>query len=189
MTASEIFSKLNEHQLTGMMFHEEMADYFDFLNLMGFKRMHEYHFLLETCEMRGVHRYYLNHFNRLIPDAQLTNPSVIPTSWYNYERCDVDASTKKKAIRDSFSKWRDWEESTKELYEQSYKDLCDIREVAAAMKVKELICGVDCELKGVDRMYIKLESIDYDLPTIYIEQDDLHSHYEREEKEIGITIC
>lgn len=38
----DVFSVINTRQITALMFHDEMADLFDFLGLRGFKRMHEY---------------------------------------------------------------------------------------------------------------------------------------------------
>lgn len=189
MTVEDVFANINSHIIEGIMFHDQMAEYFDFLNLHGYKRMHEYHALDEFVERRGIIRYYTNHYNKLLPELPVTDPSVVPISWRNYTRQQVDSNTKRKAIKDSFTKWRLWEADTKRLYEKSYSDLCEAGEIAAACKVKELVHDVDMELKYVDRMHIKLESIDYDLCTISLCQDEMHEEYDNKTKGIGVSIC
>ena len=163
MTVEDVFANINSHIIEGIMFHDQMAEYFDFLNLHGYKRMHEYHALDEFVERRGIIRYYTNHYNKLLPELPVTDPSVVPISWRNYTRQQVDSNTKRKAIKDSFTKWRLW--------------------------VKELVHDVDMELKYVDRMHIKLESIDYDLCTISLCQDEMHEEYDNKTKGIGVSIC
>lgn len=189
MTVEEVFAKINSHEIEGIMLHDQLAEYFDFLNLHGYKRMHEYRALCEFAEHRGIVRYYINHYNRLLPETAAANPAAIPVNWRGYSRQQVDASTKRKAIREAFVKWREWETETKKLYESSYCELCEIGEVAAACKVKSLVADVDEELKNVDRKYMKLESIDYDLPTIYLCQDEIHEQYAEKTKHIGVDIC
>ena len=48
MVIEEIFAKLKNHMLEGMVFHDQMSRYYDFLNLKGYKRCHEYHYFEET---------------------------------------------------------------------------------------------------------------------------------------------
>lgn len=189
MTPEEIFSTVNNNMITAVMLHDQLAEYFDFLDLHGYKRCHEYHALSELAERRTVVRYYVNHYNRLLPAESAVNPNVIPANWKGYKRQDVDASTKRKAIRDGITRWRAWEFTAKKLYEQAYCDLCEVGEIAAAGKIKSLIEKADMELKTVDRKHIELESIDYDLPTIYLSQDAIHAKYEDAEKKIGVCIC
>lgn len=189
MTVNEVFEKIDSHMKEGMIFHDKMADYYDFLGLMGFKRLHEYHFFCEAAEMRGINRYYINHYNRLIKETPMTPTSVIPISWYGPERREVGTSAKRSSIKSGMDAWAEWERATKTLYEECYCALCKEEEIAAACKIKELISGVDMELKEADRLCLKLQSIDYDMPTILLMQDEMHEHYREKEKGIGVDIC
>jgi NADH:ubiquinone oxidoreductase subunit len=189
MTVSEVFSIISAHQVEGMMLHNDMADYYDFLGLMGFKRMHEYHFLEETASLRGTHRYYINHYNMLVEEKQVKSTSHIPDAWVGYTRQSVDQAAKKNAVQSCMEKWVEWERSTKKLYEEMYCALCDAGEIASAMKVKELICDVDCELKCADRLHIELKSVGYDLSYIFFMQDTMHEEYREKSKKIGVDIC
>lgn len=189
MTVSEIFSRINAHMVEGMMLHDEMANYYDFLGLMGFKRLHEYQFFKESAEMRGISRYYTNHYNMLIKKSEINYQTNIPSTWYNYNRKQVDSGTKRNAIKSAMEKWCAWELETKKMYESMYSQLCSMNEIAAACKVKELIKDVDMELKRADRLHIKLQSMDYDLITIVLMQDKMHEHYDEKSKHIGVNIC
>ena len=67
VSCMEVYEKINTNMLTAIMFHEQVTDLFDFLNLHGFKRMHEYQYLSELVERRRLKRYVLNKiFNRIL---------------------------------------------------------------------------------------------------------------------------
>ena len=187
--ACDIFQKISERQITGMMLHEQLADYYDFLNLRGFKRLHEYRFFCEAAEMRGIHRYYINHFNMLVLGSHPGNPSAIPDGWSNYTRQQVTQDVKRRSVRDGMGRWISWERESKKFYERCYSELCEIGEIAAAQKAKALACNVDQELKYADRLCLDMEGTGYDLTYIVMMQDDLHDHYEAKTKEIGVNIC
>ena len=85
--------------------------------------------------------------------------------------------------------WADWEKKTKKLYEESYKELMDIGEVASALFVKELICDVDCELKKVERYQLNKSATNYDMIIIIEEQHDKHEKYKKKIAEIGKELC
>ena len=48
----DIFDEINKRYVAAMMIHGQMADYFNFLGLKGYKRLHEYQFLTESLERR-----------------------------------------------------------------------------------------------------------------------------------------
>ena len=53
MTCEEIFTNLAEHQIKGMMVHEQLANYYDFLGLPGYRNCHEYHFMKERQQINN----------------------------------------------------------------------------------------------------------------------------------------
>lgn len=173
----EIFKEISAHQVKGVMIHEQLADYYNFLNLNGYKRCHEYHSKCEMKYMRKIHRYFIDHYNRLIEEEPIENPNVIPASWYRYTRQEVDANTKRNAVKTGIEKWVSWEQETKEMYQKAYKDAMEIGEVAAAKKICCLIEAVDCELKWAQRRHINLVTADYDIGYILGEQQYLHDYY------------
>lgn len=189
MDACVVFSAISDRQILGIMTHADLADYYDFLGLMGFKRLHEYRALKETVEMRGVHRYYIDHFNGLleIPKTDFTSP--IPAMWRTRTRFDVDRSAEPESVRAGMDAWREWEHSAKRAYEEAYESLCDMGEVAAARKACALVEDADREAKRADLMCIKLASVDYDLRVIVPMQDDIHAKYKAKTERLGVDIC
>lgn len=190
MELKEIYNTLAEHMINGMMLHEQMANYYDFLGLKGYKRCHEYHFLAETLNYRSLNRYFINHHNMLIPEARFDNESVIPESWYNHVRSDVDISTKQNGVKNGLTKWVEWERDTKKLYEQMYQELLDIGEVASANKIKCFVMDVDCELKKAERYWLNKEATNYNMTMIIEEQDRKHKKYKKKcKKDLKVSIC
>ena len=190
MTVEEIFKTLSSHMVKGIMTHEELANYYDFLGLKGYKRCHEYHAMSEMCGYRKLCRYYINHYSKLIPDVKIEQPSVIPETWYSHIREDVDMGTKKTAVKNGLTMWSDWEEETKDLYQKMYKELLDAGEVAGANFVMGFVEAVDCELKQVDRYMLNKMATGFDMIDIIEEQSKKHKKYKNKmEKELRVEIC
>jgi hypothetical protein len=190
MTVEEVFAEIGTHMIEGMMTHEALANYYDFLGLKGYKRCQEYHYLSETISHRALNRYFINHHGKLIPEKHVDFDDIIPESWFAHERMDVDPSTKRKAVQDGYSKWMKWELETLELYQKLHKELLELGEIADATKVENLICDVSQELKCVDREILDLEAVDYDIVYIIECQQCLHEKYKKKmKKDLHISIC
>ena len=181
MTASEIFQKVSEQQIKGVMVHDYMVDYFNFLNLHGYKRMSEYHACKEMKAFRKIHRYYIDHYERLIPDLTFERVEIIPAKWYEHKRSDVDINTKRNAVKEAFEKWAAWENETKTLYHSLYKELMEAGDVTGALKVGELAQDVEDELKWIHRKQLDLAAVDYSMAYILDEQDYYHDFYKKKE--------
>ena len=184
MTIQEIYSEIFTNQLRGIMLHADMAKYYDFLGLDGYRVCHEYHYYDEVCNHRKLYHYMVTRHNILLKPIQATQEQVIPDSWYNYTRQDVDASTKKNAVRTGLQKWVSWEKSTKALYERKYKELLELGEVADAEHLICLIKDVDRELKKAETYLLCKESTNYDMGSIISEQKDKKHKYKEKFKYI-----
>lgn len=182
MNAEEIYSELSAHFIKGMMAHDQFSDMYDFLSLRGYKRFHEYQFKKDSCAYKKIHRFYINHYNRLIIEKEVSDPALIPASWYRYIRQEVDASTKKSAVKTAIEKWIDWEKDTKTKLTTAYKGLIDADDVCGAEMVKELLYDVSHELKMAERKKLDLEAMDYSLAYIIGEQTHIHDKYKRKMK-------
>ena len=177
MTVEEVFSTISARAIKGMMVHEQFANYYNFLGLEGYKECHEYHYIEETLSYRDICEYYISHYNKLIPEVQIENPKVIPASWYNHVRQDVDTNTKRNSVKTGLTTWKDWEMNTKKLYEQMFKELMTLNEIAAACKIKELVMNVDKELEKVEGYLLNKEAVGYDIGHIISEQSKKHEEY------------
>ena len=185
----EVFNEINKHIIKGIMLHEQWADMFDFLNLRGFKRQQEYYFLLDNVELRGIHRYAINHDNKMIKDIDIEPIREIPDTWYNYTKFDVDTSTRRQYVKDIFTKWISWLNDLKKMYEDKFKMLTENKEIACANKVNELVKRADMELKKTTRQMLEYQSVDWDMEYLMWKQDCLHEEYAEKEKDIHVDIC
>lgn len=178
-TAEEIFSEINSRQIAALMFHRQMADYFDFLSLHGYKRMHEYQYFVESKENRRMNRYYINHHGKLLPDKFEGEVKVIPSAWMTANRMSVGKGTKQKAVEDGFNAYRAWESETKDCYAHYAKQLREIGEEADAIKVDCFVQDVNHELKMLDRVILDLISAGYDMVYIVESQKEMHDKYKK----------
>lgn len=189
MTVDEIFRDLAKHSLDGVMVHEEMSTYYRFLNFKGYSRMHEYHMAKEYCGYKKLCRYYMSRYHRIIPKHVPEQQNVIPDTWYNYKQIDVDANTKRKAVKSGLEKWVLWEQETKDFYQKMHHELCEIGETAAAMFLADYIREVDHELSKAESYHITKNTNDYSLAMIEEEQKKKHHDYKEKISCVGKMLC
>ena len=171
-TAPEIYADIMAHQIKGLMVHSQLADYYMLAGLTKYAKCHEKHYKKESKAWRDTSKYYIEHFNRLIPEIPIDNPDVIPKEWYGATRQEVDTNTKRKAVERGLAIWVDWETDTKILYQKSYTALMELGEIAAALNLQKSICDVDSELAEAQRYHLNKKSTGYDISYIVSEQDD-----------------
>lgn len=168
METTEIFSQLASHMVKGLMVHEQLANYYDFLSLDGYRREHEKQFIEESKHYRELCHFYASHYNKLITMSQVEDPKLIPESWFKYTRFDVDSNTKKNGVENGFKEWKNWELKTLELLQNSYRELFNLNEIAACLYIRKMIDEVESELQNVYSAIFQLESTGYDL--VYISE-------------------
>lgn len=163
MTVEEIFTKLASHMIKGLMIHEELANYYDFLSLKGYQKCHQYHYLDESWGYRKLFHYYVTHFSKLIIKEDENFENFIPQSWYFHEREDVDCKLRRESIKKGMEIWIAWEKQTKCLYEEMFQKLLQLNKIETAMFLKCYIEDVGEELKKAQQKYLELKAIDYDI--------------------------
>ena len=186
MATIDIFNDIYRHQIEGVMFHEKVAMMYDFMGLKGYKRVHEYHTMDEFINARSTQRYAVNHLDKMIDAESINSPLVIPMNWRTAGRFDVGENDRKTMVAKLFEKWRAWETDTKKFYEDRFKALTDMGEIACANKVNMLIKDVDTELKRLEREYLDLKAVGFDMVHIMERQDKLHDEYAEKMREIGV---
>lgn len=182
MTVEEVFKSIAERQLQGLMMHEDLANYYDFLNLHGYKKCQEYHFQQEICAYRKLESYYINHCGKILHAAP-AKIDVIPQSIYSATREQVDPQSKAAAVKQSLSFWVKWQKRSRQVYTKAYQDLMSLGDAAAAFFIKQYICDVDEEIKNAERHLIHLKSVAFDLTVINQDQKELHKKYKSKLKE------
>lgn len=184
MTCEEIFSKIANAYLNGVMFHDDMVQYFDFLNLHGYKRMHEYHRKCESEYSRKLHGYYTNRYQKLLPETGEYAKSAIPKDWYNYKRSDVSAADIKNGVKTGFEKWIEWERNVYTILNEAVKELGELNDFAAAYEIGMQLCDTEEELKRAERMLLTLKSVDFSIDYIQEQQGELHKKYKKKAEKV-----
>ena len=183
-SVESIFSEINARMIAALMFHDQMSDYFDFLGMKGYKRLHEYQYFSESLERKKLNQYYINHHNKLIPDIYTGQVAMIPENWQTANRISVGKSTKQKGIEDGFNQYHEWETETKSLYEHYSVKLRENGAVTDAIMVERLVEDVDKELKKLERIIVDLISSGYDMVYITESQQGIHDKYKAKMHEI-----
>lgn len=166
MTVEEIFSAVSAHLVEGLMYHDQLHQYYAFLALQGESEAHRGHYESESRAYHKLHDYYLTHYGKLIPRMRSVDPGKIPENWYRYRRDEVDASTKRLAVQTGMESWVDWERETKALYEKSAKDLLDLNEMDAYRFMMCYVEDVSEELKCAEAQKLEYQSTGYDMSYI-----------------------
>lgn len=181
MTVNEIFSKISARLIEGSMVHDQLMSSYLFLGLDGYAACHEYHYLSETKEYIDFQKFKMRHFSSLItPSFTSENlPTIIPESWKQYIREDMNASTRKQAIISAYDTWIDWEMETKKIYEDCFIELFDMKQIPASEYVKELILSVEEEIVYATNERLKKSAMDYDIVSILEEQEEYENSFKK----------
>ena len=163
MTIDEIYAKIAQHMIKGIMLHDQLAVYYKFLGMNGYSKHHEMQANHEMNSYRRMNCYFINNHNRLIPELPVASPKAIPESWYSVMRDKVDDITKRKALEEGIKKWVDWERETKELYKQMYDEANRVGSVSDLVFIKWLHDDVTRELSKAE-VYYEENAIIYTIP-------------------------
>ena len=177
MNVDDIFSQLISHMRLGLEIHNDFAAIYGFLNLRGYQRCQEYHYYEENQSYRDLQNFYTCQYGKIANIEILPRRDIIPSSWYKYEKTDVDISTRRNGIENVVRKWLEWEQETKHLLISNYKLLYDNEELIAANRIMKLIEDVDEEIQFIKNHQLNLAAIDYDLTIIIPEQEKLYEEY------------
>lgn len=182
-TVDEIYADLAAHMIKGLMVHDQMSSYYCFLNLKGYAKCHNYHYVCENKAYIKLKEYYMQHHGKLIKDKAISDPKLIPNSWYAYTRKDVDTTSKRNAVKTGLEKWIEWESDTKNTYTKAYKDLMALNAVADAHFIARFLDDVDEELAQAESLYIKKKTVDFDIGSIMSDQEEKYQNYHKKIKD------
>ena len=217
-----LYSELINRMKQGVEMHEQLADYYGFLNLPGYQKCHEYQMLCELLTYRKAKDMYMREYNQLVlPTTMMANmnnngmanmannttnsnnnnpnnnqsnynanynnyANIIPQNWYTHTRYDVDAGTKRNAVRDGFKRWIDYEKETKQYLTNMSQQLEQINEREAARKLDYLIEHVEKEIECAEEKMMALENSGYDMNYILQQQEPLRMKYADKIRELNM---
>lgn len=158
----EHFIKILNLKLEGVMFHDEMADVFAFLNLKGFMELHKkqmFEELEETCEIK---KYYLKHYHKMLKANPNSNINVYPASWAGHSNMEIDAATIKNYTKNMLEQYVRWEENVKKELTVIADEFYSKHQMEDFNMVFELIQDVNHEISFINDIMLKLKMTDYD---------------------------
>lgn len=71
-----LYSELINRMKQGVEMHEQLADYYAFLNLPGYQKCHEYQMLCELLTYRKAKDMYMKEYNQLVQPTYMTNGNL-----------------------------------------------------------------------------------------------------------------
>lgn len=170
MTIHDIFAKLSNRMVGAMMIHTQLTELFTFIDLepdikRQKKQLHE-----ETDGLLRLEKYCIQHHHMLITAENPPQIDILNLGMLKEMNSELSPDDRAYLIQYGMKEWIKWETESKVIYEDAYRSLVDISEIAAADFVMEYIRDVDKELKNAELLYRVRDAIDWDLPTIYDKQ-------------------
>lgn len=93
----------------------------------------------EVAGKRKLHHKYINLHHKIIPMKQVDLPQVIPSDWSRYTTADVNDNVLPKFVRSAMQRYKDWEEQTKQLYEELWQQCTNYGMTADADYISKLV--------------------------------------------------
>lgn len=160
---TDVFATISNRMLGGIMFHDQMYQYFLFLRLYSFAKDHKKHYNEESKAYQKINKYFITHRNMLIGNKPVNPSGYIPNEWYSKDRSETTPSDIRKAVIFAISSWIGWERETKELYTHCYNKLMELGFAAESDEVMKLVKNVDDELADAESLQLYLSAMDYDV--------------------------
>ena len=173
----ELLNEISAHFATALSFHAESRALFEFLSLPGYAAIHDYQYHDESMTARNLKRYAITHTERLQPDAPPQDIRLITKLVNDRSRNEIKAAERTQIVQKAFSSYRQWEESTIELYSDIAKQLSESGDMAAYAYIMEIVKSVDAELAHVKDMITDLDGIGWDTIEISARQKTLEELY------------
>lgn len=137
----------------------------------------------EVTVKRKLHHKYINMHHKIIPMRQVEIPRIIPSDWSRYTTNDVNDNVLPKFVKSAMTQYKDWEERTKQLYEEVWQECINYGMTADAEYISDLVEDVTKEIKKVNRMCEQLNGTGYDSVAIHNMQDKYHEKYKKKYNE------
>lgn len=170
MTVHEIYTALANRMVGAMMIHSQLVQIFAFVDLLPDMRKQESQLQEESHGYSELNKYFIQHHHKVLvadnpPQIDILNLSILKKS-----SDELSSEDKSRLIQYGVNEWINWERKSKILYEDSYRNLVEISEVASADFISRYIRDVDLELKEAEKLYRVREAVNWDLGTIYDKQ-------------------
>lgn len=186
MDTRQMYEAVNNRMSTALLLHSDLSDYFNFLGLHGFKRIHEMQYFSESIGKRKLVKKHLDIHNKLLTEGEYERISIIPKDWHSYTRMDIDGGVIPKFVRMAFDIYKRYEKETKEMYEHVVSEFMDRGNISDSMVIKCFLEDTEKELKEVYRLCQQLNGVDYDIVYIMEIQKSMHDELKKKMKKLKV---
>lgn len=151
MDCKEAMLSVIRRQAEGLMYHDEMVDYYTFLNLGVLKDVHKKQAKEELSNLRKTKCDFITTFF-VLPVYTATDPKAIPADWKTKTTADVDEPSLKVLIKSSLNDYFNWEDQTCEIYKHAASTLKENMNFPLYRKVCDLIEEVENEKQKIKNL-------------------------------------
>lgn len=153
-----------------MMTHTQLTELFNFIDLETDAKRQKNQLHEETDGLLKLEKYAAQHHHILITSDDPPQVDILNLSMLKQPNDKLSPDDKVYLIQYAMKEWIEWEKESKIIYEDAYRSLVEISEIAAADFVLRYVRNVDKELRDAELLYRVRDAIDWDLPTIYDNQ-------------------
>lgn len=170
MTVHEIYTTLANRMIGAIMIHTQLAQLFTFIDLMPDARKQESQLQDETHGYSELNKYYSQHHHLVLFADNPPQIDILSLNVFKKSNDELTSEDKVGLIQHGLQEWIEWERKSKVIYEDAYRELIDLSEVASAEFVMRYVRDVDQELNDAEKLYRVRDGIGWDLSAIYDKQ-------------------
>lgn len=149
MDCQEYMISIIKRQTEGVVYHENMTDYYRFLCLDSLKELHCCQSMEELKTLQETKDCYAKIY-LAIPHFEMENTTLIPDEWYNKTSMDVTKGAIKSLSKESLYHWLDWEKETLGIYKecaQHFKENMAFHQLKIVKKLMKCVAAEICEIE------------------------------------------
>lgn len=170
MATHNVFTKLANRMVGAMMTHTQLTELFNFIDLKADAKRQQKQLHEETDGLLKLEKYAAQHHHILITSDNPPQVDILNLGMLKEPNDKLSPDNKIYLIQYAMKEWIEWERESKIMYEDAYRNLVDMSEIATAEFVLEYVKDVDKELRDAELLYRVRDAIDWDLATIYDKQ-------------------
>ena len=175
--------KVQKITLENLMIHDEMANFFNFLNLQGYKRWHENEHLENITKNRLINRFIISKGYLPLNVQNTEQFNIIPAEWHTHNMTEVSGKYTLEVTKQSFKDYLERMLFSKNATEEIAVHFSKHGDLATYKFLSDMVEHFDKDIKYLTR-YVsclnKAESVDY----IMEKQDKMHDEFRDELKDI-----
>ena len=158
----KVFEDTAMRCLKGLMYHRQLEDYFRFLGFDDLARIQRERYLEESDGFARVCTCYLQGTGKLLKFDDPKVESLIPPSWYQHVKNDVDTSTRKSHLKQAMDFWVNWEREVLEAHDASALQMDRDGLRLMSLFFCRMLNDVRDELAFAERLREELQITEYD---------------------------